>query len=926
MGNETSQTKQAVDRTQCPINCAPVPYIVPRTRGTSVTDSSSRSASPSFRCDDTSRRPPLKNEMVERGPGGCRTPPVTGGKFRNGVNNKPGQSQGLLHQQVYQGPQRTVEGRHCCLQEARQPAEVVNNIVSTAHSCDYSTVSVNEKQGDNTALLGGGRTAVRLKPKPSLVGPAEFGGQGSDIINTSGRDVLTNASHLCRLPRSSHPPHSLSNPSARLDSGDMPSHGTRSFQSNADNFNTGAFSELQTPECGSGLQSGLSTRTGKSFDTQSFSVNSGMVSSPSDSLDTRTGTSCEANQQAIFDEDSINSGAFSFPLDETRLGFIAESTHRSTWGVTNPQSDIPEDRYCVDYLSQSGGFLSTTSRYISGVMHTYETPSFGPTSGICPSFNGTMNSQYGEDTQSFLAAADSVDHVSQDDIFRDDNRGADQTVDVADGVDDSDGSHSISGYFSSSPGPSPMTSFSEMNEAKKPRIFGGQNPPPYFSHTFDSQGFYHTTVAFPPVSRDTSSYRPLSHVQSDEVTRLRVFPHVTCTTELPQEALPELFDSYNSIDAQGMSGSSGFISPVINPSSPDPCVQLNLSPGQLASFKSLDPDSNKENTAHDRHADRRTNQTGICTKPNQNIQPSLSSGSSSSSQEFLTSGDHRAGSKRGLSPIQNGCQGGNGRLCLADDSSEEELSSEEDDLRERGHVGGFSGAHKQQGSKDEKRSPGQQLQIQFPAAEPKKEKRIYYEEPANDMLSIFGSRETLERSEEDEDDVALTMDEIKPVRINANIHRYNRNNDMLSIFDGPNNIRQYYSAFFCCAEEDMESFGYSFHRMLENIGFKIFLPPRDLVLTGQLYENMARALEERCNGKIIVILSKNYADSEECLFMTYFARVLDPDARCKNIIPVQIDKTIGQLPSVLQGMSIIRYNQAFRLGWLKQKLIDAISA
>uniref|UniRef100_A0A2C9LMU0 TIR domain-containing protein n=1 Tax=Biomphalaria glabrata TaxID=6526 RepID=A0A2C9LMU0_BIOGL len=151
-------------------------------------------------------------------------------------------------------------------------------------------------------------------------------------------------------------------------------------------------------------------------------------------------------------------------------------------------------------------------------------------------------------------------------------------------------------------------------------------------------------------------------------------------------------------------------------------------------------------------------------------------------------------------------------------------------------------------------------------------------------------------------------------------------NDMLSIFDGPGKFRMYYSAYLCCAQKDLSSFGLPFHAMLEKIGFKIFLPPRDLVITGPMYENMARALEERCNGKIIIVLSCNYLDSEECLFLTYFARVLDPDARYRNLIPVQIDKEIGDVPSVLKGMSIIRYNQAFRLGWLKQKLIDAIAA
>ncbi|CAG5127989.1 unnamed protein product, partial [Candidula unifasciata] len=80
-----------------------------------------------------------------------------------------------------------------------------------------------------------------------------------------------------------------------------------------------------------------------------------------------------------------------------------------------------------------------------------------------------------------------------------------------------------------------------------------------------------------------------------------------------------------------------------------------------------------------------------------------------------------------------------------------------------------------------------------------------------------------------------------------------------------------------------------------------------------------------CNGKIIVVLSKNYEKSDECLFLTYFARTLDPDSKNRNIIPVMIDKNVT-IPNVLKGLSIIKYNYDFRCGWLRKKLINAIAA
>ncbi|CAG5122773.1 unnamed protein product [Candidula unifasciata] len=88
---------------------------------------------------------------------------------------------------------------------------------------------------------------------------------------------------------------------------------------------------------------------------------------------------------------------------------------------------------------------------------------------------------------------------------------------------------------------------------------------------------------------------------------------------------------------------------------------------------------------------------------------------------------------------------------------------------------------------------------------------------------------------------------------------------------------------------------------------------------------MAECVEEKCNGKVIVILSNTYATSEECLFLTYFAKTLDPDSRHRNIIPVLIDSDV-EIPSVLRGLSLIKYNHLVRSGWLKEKLVNAIAA
>ncbi|KAH9490398.1 hypothetical protein Btru_035092 [Bulinus truncatus] len=149
--------------------------------------------------------------------------------------------------------------------------------------------------------------------------------------------------------------------------------------------------------------------------------------------------------------------------------------------------------------------------------------------------------------------------------------------------------------------------------------------------------------------------------------------------------------------------------------------------------------------------------------------------------------------------------------------------------------------------------------------------------------------------------------------------------DFFQHSDDPNGRKRNYAAFLCCAPQDMPLFGISFHILLETWGFRIFLPPRDSILTECNFDNMFRALDERCNGKIIVVLSVNYKSSKERSFMTSFARLLDPDSRKRNIIPVQIDKNV-HIPNEFKALSIIRYTQDYKSQWLKKKLVEAIAA
>ncbi|XP_055860280.1 uncharacterized protein LOC106068864 isoform X2 [Biomphalaria glabrata] len=149
--------------------------------------------------------------------------------------------------------------------------------------------------------------------------------------------------------------------------------------------------------------------------------------------------------------------------------------------------------------------------------------------------------------------------------------------------------------------------------------------------------------------------------------------------------------------------------------------------------------------------------------------------------------------------------------------------------------------------------------------------------------------------------------------------------DVLQSSDGPGQFKQNYAAYLSCAPDDLPQFGMAFHSMLQGWGFKIFLPPRDFVLKSCDIDDLSTALEERCNGKIIVVLSVNYEASEECAFVTSLARELDFESRKRNIILVRIDKEV-QVHTDLQGLTVIHYAQDYKHQCLKRNLIDAIAA
>ncbi|XP_048237844.1 uncharacterized protein LOC124152912 [Haliotis rufescens] len=142
--------------------------------------------------------------------------------------------------------------------------------------------------------------------------------------------------------------------------------------------------------------------------------------------------------------------------------------------------------------------------------------------------------------------------------------------------------------------------------------------------------------------------------------------------------------------------------------------------------------------------------------------------------------------------------------------------------------------------------------------------------------------------------------------------------------DDDGTTRAMYDAYINCAEKDI-LLAKEMLNTLESSphNLRLFLPERQLMPGGCKYEDIADVLEDRCRRKVVIILTRNYVDSEACQFVTNFSRALDPGAREKQIIPI-VYEDIDETPRMLIGLQFIRKQRDEKRGWFWSKLREAI--
>ncbi|XP_041372335.1 myeloid differentiation primary response protein MyD88-like isoform X2 [Gigantopelta aegis] len=149
--------------------------------------------------------------------------------------------------------------------------------------------------------------------------------------------------------------------------------------------------------------------------------------------------------------------------------------------------------------------------------------------------------------------------------------------------------------------------------------------------------------------------------------------------------------------------------------------------------------------------------------------------------------------------------------------------------------------------------------------------------------------------------------------------------DYLTVEDVNENRPVPFDAFLNYSDEDHDiAMMFSQHLESSPPGFRLFLPRRQLLPGVSIYDSMAKIIEERCKGKVIIILTENYLNSEACQFVTQFSKTLDPAAQRKQLIPVIMSDDFVDIPRTLRGMHLIHYVKDNRRGWFWDKLAKCI--
>uniref|UniRef100_A0A8C6XLW8 MYD88 innate immune signal transduction adaptor n=1 Tax=Naja naja TaxID=35670 RepID=A0A8C6XLW8_NAJNA len=133
-----------------------------------------------------------------------------------------------------------------------------------------------------------------------------------------------------------------------------------------------------------------------------------------------------------------------------------------------------------------------------------------------------------------------------------------------------------------------------------------------------------------------------------------------------------------------------------------------------------------------------------------------------------------------------------------------------------------------------------------------------------------------------------------------------------------------FDAFICYCQNDIP-FVQEMIQELEQAEHKLKLCVFDRdVLPGTCVWSITSELIERRCRKMVVVISDDYLDSEECDFQTKFALSLSPGARLKRLIPVKCKTMKKDFPSILRFITVCDYTNPATQKWFWTRLARSL--
>ncbi|XP_060104274.1 myeloid differentiation primary response protein MyD88 [Heteronotia binoei] len=133
-----------------------------------------------------------------------------------------------------------------------------------------------------------------------------------------------------------------------------------------------------------------------------------------------------------------------------------------------------------------------------------------------------------------------------------------------------------------------------------------------------------------------------------------------------------------------------------------------------------------------------------------------------------------------------------------------------------------------------------------------------------------------------------------------------------------------FDAFICYCPKDIE-FVQEMIQELEQTEhrLKLCVFDRDVLPGTCVWTITSELIEKRCR-RMVVVISDDYLDSEECDFQTKFALSLSPGARMKRLIPVKCKPMKKKFPSILKFITVCDYTNQHTQKWFWIRLAKSL--